>query len=74
MRQVRSSSETVFRSESAEGVAYGDSSAGADLEFATILGVALGGVSITRSEVVTMLAFTVPGSIVFASMGLLLAQ
>jgi ABC-2 type transport system permease protein len=38
------------------------------------LGVTLGGVSITSSEVVRMLALAVPGSIVFASMGLLLAQ
>jgi ABC-2 type transport system permease protein len=39
-----------------------------------ILGVTLGGVSITAMEVVRMLALAVPGSIVFASMGLFLAQ
>jgi ABC-2 type transport system permease protein len=38
------------------------------------LGVTLGGVSITPSEVAGMLTLAVPGSIVFASMGLLLAQ
>ncbi|WP_442886466.1 ABC transporter permease [Edaphobacter sp. HDX4] len=38
------------------------------------LGVTLGKVSITPSEVAMMLALAVPGSIVFASMGLLLAQ
>ncbi len=38
------------------------------------LGVTLGGVSITASEVMKMLGLAVPGSIVFASMGLLLAQ
>lgn len=38
------------------------------------LGVTLGGVSITPSEVARMLALAVPGSTVFASMGLLLAQ
>jgi ABC-2 type transport system permease protein len=39
-----------------------------------ILGVTLGGVSITAMEVARMLALAVPGSIVFASMGLFLAQ